>query len=371
MSAKFVVSHLDQQLGPFDEATLKAKWAQGEFLPIDYVYDEAKQDWVLMAERFEWAKKPAEVNPPPIKSADAAKKKTPPPAPKEAINQAATSPSITLAPISLTGISIPTLNVPMPVEVDPMIELTSTGISNIPSDITKITKIELNPLANLPDPSPMPSPPMPVMSAPVAVTATAPAPAPAPESPASPSSLKMVNGVAEVDLSTIAPGQFEIKLKNAGKEITLDLQVRSAEPARIEWTVKPMQPVVGTDCEITCKAIDKNGHFCSEYKGPFALKAGAREINFEIVNGAASVKFQQTKAEAIEVKIIDHSGLALQMPNPFKITWQPGPAVKLVLDGSPDLVAGSPQKVQVRAVDQFGNLANSFQGTLNIENKAG
>lgn len=363
-----MVSHLDQQLGPFDEATLKAKWAEGEFLPIDYVFDEAKQDWVLMSERFEWAKKPAEINPPPLKTADAAKKKTPPPAPKEALAQAATSPSITLPPISLTGISIPTLNVPMPVEVDPMIELTSTGISNIPSDITKITKIELNPLASLPDPDPMPAASMP---APAPVVAATPTPSPAPAAPASPSSLKMVNGVAEVDLSTIAPGQFEIKLKNAGQEITLDLQVRSAEPAKIEWTVKPMQPVVGTDCEITCKAIDKNGHFCSEYKGPFALKAGEREINFEIVNGTASVKFQQTKAEPIEVKVIDHSGLALQMPNPFKVNWQPGPAVKLVLDGSPDLVAGSSQKVQVRAVDQYGNLANSFQGTLNLEHKAG
>lgn len=335
-----MVSHLDQQLGPFDEATLKAKWEQGEFLPIDYVFDEAKQDWVLISERFDWAKKPAQVNPPPIKANDAAKKKTPPPAPKEAIAAAATSPSIHLSPVTLSQISLPTLNVPVPVEVDPLIELTSTGLHDIPSDITKVSKFELNPLAAQPDPSALPS-------------------------------LKMVNGVAEVDLSKISPGQFEIKLKNAGQEIKLDLQVRSAEPAKIEWTVKPMQPVVGNDCEVTCKALDKNGHLCSEYKGPFALKAGTREINFEIVNGTAIVKFQQTKAEAIEIKIIDHSGLSLQIPNPFKVDWQPGPAVKLVLDGSPDLVAGSSQKVQVRAVDQYGNLANTFQGTLNLEHKAG
>jgi hypothetical protein len=361
MSAKFVVSHLDQQLGPFDEATLKAKWAQGEFLPIDYVFDEAKQDWVLLAERFEWAKKPAQINPPPIKATEAPKKKTPPPAPKEAAKAAVTSPSISLQPITLSGISVPTLNIPMPVEVEPVIELTTTGITSghIPSDITKVTAIELNPLAKQPDPTPFPA----------AVVAPAPTPSPAPA--AAPGSLKMVNGVAEVDLSTISPGQFEIKLKNAGQEIKLDLQVRSAEPAKIEWTVKPMQPVVGTDCEVVCRALDKNGHFCSDYKGPFALKAGDREINFDMVKGTASVRFQQTKAEAIEVKLIDHSGLELKLPNPFKVDWQPGPAVKLVLDGSPELVAGSPQKVQVRAVDQYGNLANTFQGTLNLEHKAG
>lgn len=347
MSAKFVVSHLDQQLGPFDEATLKAKWAEGEFLPIDYVFDEAKQDWVLLAERFEWAKKPAQVIPPPIKAADAPKKKTPPPAPKEAVSVAATSPSFHLQPITVSGISVPTLNVPVPVEVEPVIELSSSGNSSrqIPSHSTKLTNIEHNPLAKQADPNSAPA--------------------------SAPNSLKMVNGVAEVDLSTIAPGQFEIKLKNAGQEIKLDLQVRSAEPAKIEWTVKPMQPVVGTDCEVTCRALDKNGHFCSDYKGPFALKAGDREINFDMVKGTATVKFQQTKAEAVEVKLIDHSGLELKLPNPFKVDWQPGPAVKLVLDGSPELVAGSPQKVQVRAVDQYGNLANTFQGTLNLEVKAG
>src|SRR4051812_13633990 len=56
-TAKFVVSHMDEQMGPFDEQQLKAAWVKGEILPIDYVYDEAKQDWVLLAERFPWAAK--------------------------------------------------------------------------------------------------------------------------------------------------------------------------------------------------------------------------------------------------------------------------------------------------------------------------
>jgi hypothetical protein len=59
------------------------------------------------------------------------------------------------------------------------------------------------------------------------------------------------------------------------------------------------------------------------------------------------------------------------LPNAFKVDWQPGPAVRLVLDGSPELVAGSSTKVQVKAVDQYGNLANTFTGTLNLEVKAG
>ena len=52
---KFIVSHEDQQLGPFDEAELREKWTSGAILAVDYVYDEAKQDWIMVAERFRWA----------------------------------------------------------------------------------------------------------------------------------------------------------------------------------------------------------------------------------------------------------------------------------------------------------------------------
>src|ERR1700742_2195119 len=68
MSAKFIISHLDVQLGPFDEAELKSKWVKGEIFPIDYVYDESKSDWVLLSERFPWATAKAETaTPPPLR----------------------------------------------------------------------------------------------------------------------------------------------------------------------------------------------------------------------------------------------------------------------------------------------------------------
>jgi hypothetical protein len=335
MSAKFVVSHLDQQLGPYDEATLKAKWQEGEFLPIDYVFDEEKQDWILISDRFEWAKKPAQVSPPPIKAELPKKKATPPPAPKEAILAAATSPSIHLSQVS--QITVPTLNVPVPVEVETeeAIELTSVGVG------IERTKIEIQP-----------------------------EPAHAKPEPAN-GQLKMVNGVAVVDLSTLTPGQLELKLNNAGQEIKLNLQVRSAVPTRIDWSVKPMQPMVGTDCEITCRANDKHGHLCTEFKGAFAIQSGGKEYAFEIEKGLGTVKFQQTKAEPCEAKLLNRTNLQLELPNAFKVDWQPGPAVRLVLDGSPELVAGSSTKVEVKAVDQYGNLANTFTGTLNLEVKAG
>src|ERR1035437_3397147 len=68
MNPKFIISHLDVQLGPFDEAELKARWVKGELLPIDYVYDDGKQDWLLLSERFKWATSKAETaTPPPLR----------------------------------------------------------------------------------------------------------------------------------------------------------------------------------------------------------------------------------------------------------------------------------------------------------------
>src|SRR3979409_213183 len=100
MSQKFIISHLDEQLGPFDETELKAKWLKGELLPIDYVFDDVKQDWILLAERFEWAQQKAEPKvealpevavPPPLKEAPPKKIRAPDP-----VFQETTEPAIQL-----------------------------------------------------------------------------------------------------------------------------------------------------------------------------------------------------------------------------------------------------------------------------------
>lgn len=51
----YIVSHIGQELGPYSESELKNLWEKKEILPIDYVFDEAKQDWYLITEIFSWA----------------------------------------------------------------------------------------------------------------------------------------------------------------------------------------------------------------------------------------------------------------------------------------------------------------------------
>jgi len=89
-----------------------------------------------------------------------------------------------------------------------------------------------------------------------------------------------------------------------------------------------------------------------------------------IAGGLATVKLANTKAESWKLTVHYHGTRALRLPEAKTLEWQPGPAARLILDGPPELVAGNPLKVQVKAVDQYGNLARTFQGTVILEVKA-
>jgi hypothetical protein len=46
----YYVSHNGQDMGPFSVAEIIAKISTTELLPTDYVYDESKEDWILLLE---------------------------------------------------------------------------------------------------------------------------------------------------------------------------------------------------------------------------------------------------------------------------------------------------------------------------------
>ena len=53
MSQKFYVSHNGEQLGPYSFEEIVSKVNQGALTIMDYLYDEAKQDWVGFVEHQE------------------------------------------------------------------------------------------------------------------------------------------------------------------------------------------------------------------------------------------------------------------------------------------------------------------------------
>ncbi len=313
MSQKFVVSHLDQQLGPFDEIELKAKWIKGDLLPIDYVYDESKQDWILMSERFLWASAKVEVTAPPPVAEPAKAKKLPPEPPRT------TTPPVSVQPTMSLG----------------------------------------QPIAN-----PVP---------PAAKSATIEAKRPSyPEA-----SVKMVDGRGEIDLSPLEPGRIELVLHQSSMpkiplQNSLKIHVKPSEPHKVEWVV-PLNQTVGEDAEVQIRVLDTEGRVCSHYDDHFVVRIqgpSSHDIPVKVLGGNAQIALKQTKTESWKVSLVYPGNRQLQLPDDKSLDWLPGPASKLILNGPPEYVAGLPIKVQVQAVDQYGNLARTFQGTVVLEVKA-
>ncbi len=314
MNPKFIISHLDEQLGPFVENELKTKWAAGDILPIDYVYDESKQDWVLVHERFGWAtKNPEGALPPPLRE-PSLRKRAPPEPPRA---QDTPPPHITA---------------PIPV---PEIAATPTAL---------------------------------VLTQPIL-------PAP-PKADATP--IKLVDGVGTTQIPALEPGRLELNLQDSTND-KLKLQdpvkivVRSAEPHAVEWT-SPYQQTVGQEIEISVQVFDSSHRLCLHYDDSFVIRVNApsgHEVPVAVTKGQAIIKLRNTKAENWKLSFHYSGGRVLKLPQDRMIEWGAGPATKLILEGpASEHISGQPLHVSVKAVDEFGNLAKSYQGTVILEVKA-
>lgn len=323
-----MVSHLEQQLGPFDESEIRAKWEAGELLPIDYVYVEAKQDWILLSEQFPWATV----------------------RPKSTLE--VTSPRINL---TATQLSTPTqANIDFPAAPPPISERKAPRrtIETLATSVTATAE-------------------------PVAPAVTSQMAQPAQVAKVEGAQVKLVDGVGEIKLSPLPPGHVEVGLQDASAtslklQNPLKINVKAAEPVELVWAF-PMQQTCGQDIEIMMKALDENGHICEHFDDQFTVKVAAvenRDIPVRIEKGQAVLKFQNTKAETWSISIQYSGARRLRLPEARQFEWQPGPATRLVLDGPQEYLAGHPLKVQVKAVDAFGNLAKTFQGTVILEVKA-
>lgn len=295
---KFIVSHLDEQMGPLDEEALKAKWQKGDLLPIDYVYDEAKKDWLLLSERFPWAGAKGDPAFPPPLSEVTLKKRRPPEPPK-----------MSSEPQTMTGIVIP--SAPTPVAVNQGAQV------------------------------------------------------------------KLVNGYGEVDLTPLHPGHVELSAQDSTNgalklQSPMKIHVRPAEPFAVEWTT-PHQQTVGQDAMIHVRVIDRTGHLCSHYDDLFTIRInGISEtgIAVPVTHGEARLNLKHTKSENWNLSFHYLGSRVLKLPEDKVLLWEPGPATRLVVDGPQDYIAGHPLKVQVKALDVYGNLAKTFQGTVVLEVKA-
>lgn len=346
---KFVVSHLDKQSGPFDEKELRGKWEKGELLPIDYVYHEEKHDWVLIAELFPWASTKREApksepTPPPV--TETAKRKTTPKVefalPK--VEPILSQPEKKAEPVREFGPAVDLVQ-PEPTKVEkPMMEVTS---------VTTVTGADLVPA---PAPTPAPAALTPVLSIGTKV--------------------QLSNGVGELDLNSLQPGFVELCLQGSSTSLTLNepfhIHVKPAEPVELKWNLVQTQ-TVGENLSLVVRALDDKGQVCIGHNDHYVLQirgSMSQDMNIQMKDGQATLNFNHVKAEKWTFSVYNPHQRQLRLPEAHTLEWAPGVATRLILDGPREYTAGAPLKVRVKAVDNFGNLANTFQGTVVLEVKA-
>lgn len=401
MKPKFVVSHLDQQMGPYDEQELKMKWAAGEILPIDYVYDEAKEDWILLADRFIWAAKPIKDDgsaPPPIRDVNIIKRTPPPTKPIGEVSRVTPMPNLG-APTAHQTITlsnnapvIETLKAAMDIirftEIIPR-----KAEARVPEPKHEL-RVELPEITKVTPPQPMEKTPDTFlkldMSMPLATLEPLPAPTPQPTLIKRPppahttpaafghgTKVTLINGVAEIDFTPTNPGDVTLAVQDTASSNIKStepflIHVRAAEPAQVVWEYPSIQ-VVGVDVEVRVRALDERGLVCEHYNDQYKIQIRgplSQDVVVNMVCGQAVVHLNHTKAEKWELFLRYSGAKTVKLPEPSELEWQPGVAVRLVLDGPHEYLAGDPMKVKVKAVDAYGNTAKTFQGTVALEVRA-
>ncbi|MBX3021282.1 MAG: DUF4339 domain-containing protein [Bdellovibrionales bacterium] len=371
---KFVVSHMEQQMGPFDEQELKSLWAKGEILPIDYIFDEVKEDWVTLAEHFVWAKAPEVSPPPPVRTdAGVARKSAaaltnPAVAPKaETVKLTPASAQATAAmPAAPGAVAMPAATkAQTPAPTPAPVAAAAPAMMPVQMHTAQLAVQEVTqPQITLRSEPSKGGETITVETKALQRAAAAPTAA----------QLTMVDGVGQIELSSLHPGLVQLVPKEGAlqKSEPMKLEVKPAEPVSVEWKIAK-ENVVGTDLEISLRAIDEFGDVCLHYTDQFVIQVRGptpRDITVTTEDGQAIVKMNHTKAEEWTFTLHYGGKKKLRLPEVVAMEWQPGQAARLVLDGPHEYIAGRPVKVAVKAVDAYGNVAKHFQGTVALDVKA-
>lgn len=310
----YIISHLGQEMGPYTETELKALWEKRQILPVDYLFDEEKQDWFVVGDVFEWA-------------------------------QQLTSTSI---PIQKTT--------PAPITSDEMppdltkVERTKTGVFKVEKTNTKmIAKVEAKE-----DPPPSET----IFRRPQNMSYKT----------------EFNSGEAKVDLSDLSkqPGSFILR-ELPGSPIrfkeTFQIEIHPAVATQLNLQAPPTVQA-GQTVNVKVEALDEHGHFCPTVDGQIELtirfENELKKEKVQVLKGLGHYGFYHTRAEKVGFEIsISIENLATTPAVYTQI--QPGQATHMSVIGKNQFVAGQPIQLQLQAVDQFGNFVQNFSARVEIE----
>lgn len=315
----YIVSHLGQELGPYTESELQNLWNKKEILPVDYIFDEEKQDWLLMTDLFDWA-------------------------------QHLTSTSITaLKEISITH-SLSNPNTP------PALNKVERTKTNFPIRVDEKSKIQAKE-----DPPPTEV----ILRRPKNMAYTT----------------QFQSGQAKINLSDLAKNAGSFTLKEVpGSTLkfkeAFQIEIRPAIPKKLSLHV-PLQVQAGQTINVKLEALDETGHFCPNLDGYTELSihmgTNTRKERIQILQGLGHFTFSHTRAEKISFEIsslneiINNDVLQLELDPAYHLQIAPGPAIHMSVSGPTEFVVGQDIQLELQAVDQFGNLVRNFSAKVDIE----
>jgi hypothetical protein len=334
MQQQYYVSHGGQETGPYTAVEIQTKWNSKELFPHDYVYVEEQEDWIPVSEFLDGF----------------AAEKIEPEQP------------LTSKMISVDGFED---------------EAYQTDASGLEAMMAKKTATQTQP------------PKIETHDVPPVVQIVKPEVKPAREMP----TVKMVEPKFEEPTKPITTGELSLdhgegKLKiNSKKAETIKIRFIDADNAgldvsevnAIQVKAAPASTVVagpmpsatvGEEVELTFKAQDPFGNVDTEYTGSFSVKCtgpakGGGIVTFEA--GVATTKIHNTVAGSTTIKFEDHSNSGLKMPQTSHIEFAAGAAKKLEVVQPESVIAGEDWEITVKAKDAYGNLATSFDGTVQVD----
>ncbi len=183
--------------------------------------------------------------------------------------------------------------------------------------------------------------------------------------------LQLVNGRAVLTLEDLKmSGEFELQLDSEGMTEVghAAIAVQAGQVAKIELSL-PEKATVGEKILAQAIATDQFGNTAAQFDGTLEVEiSGSATCNKsqKFQQGCADIELTNKVAENVELRIISCSVPNLSLPTK-KLTFVAGPAVKLVVVTPESAVAGEKVKVEVQAVDQFGNLSDNHTSKLSLK----
>ena len=325
----YIVSHLGQEMGPHTEAELLRMWEQKEILPIDYVFDETKQDWMLLTDAFDWAQHLTSTS---IKIAKAA---------FDANNAEEGPPSLTKIERAKTTFTAAPVTVEKPVKT--AVEKPKSKI--VVKEDPPPTEVILRRPKNIPY------------------------------------TTQFKSGQASIDLTELAktPGAFTIR-EVPGSSLrfkeALKIEIRPAIPKKLLLNV-PYTTHAGQTIHVKLEAVDENKQFCPHLNGYVELSVRTetftRVERVQILQGLGYFGFTHTRAEKISFEISslseidDQESLRIETEQACFVQILPGPAQHMSVIGPTEFTAGQNIHLELQAVDQFGNFVQNFSATVDLE----